>query len=83
MYHHKPDASVQCQDIVTLCHLADWLCYETGMVINETFQAPSFKEDSVQLLKLLPQDIENIKELLPEELEKTSIFYNIASKKDT
>lgn len=80
MYHHEPEASVQCQDIVTLCHLADWLCYETGMIIDESFPAPSLREDSIKLLKLLPQDIENIKELLPEELEKTSIFYDIASK---
>ena len=77
MYHHDPSGSVQCQDIISLCHLADWLCYETGMVIDGDYRAPQLDDNCIQLLKLMPQDIDSIKELLPAELEKTSIFYNI------
>jgi HD-like signal output (HDOD) protein len=78
MFHHDPSGSIQCQDIISLCHLADWLCYETGMVIDGKYEAPKLDENCTGLLKLLPEDIEAIKELLPAELEKTSIFYDIA-----
>ncbi len=81
IHHHDPAASIQCQDIIALCHIADWLCYETGMVINGDYQAPELQENCIKLLKLLPQDIDAIKELLPSELEKTSIFFDIAGRK--
>ena len=81
VYHHTPFTSVQCQDIIALCHLADWLCYETGMVIEGDYQPPQLEENCITLLKLLPEDIDAIKEILPAELEKTSIFFDIASKK--
>ncbi len=78
MFHHDPVGSIQCQDIISLCHLADWLCYETGMVIDGKYEPPKLDENCIELLKLLPEDIEAIKELLPAELKKTSIFYNVA-----
>ena len=81
MYHHDPQGSVQSQDIISLCHLADWLCYKTGMVISGDYEAPALDENAMQLLKLLPEDIEAIKELLPVELEKTSIFYDVVRNK--
>ncbi|MBN1760409.1 MAG: HDOD domain-containing protein [Chitinispirillaceae bacterium] len=81
MYHHDPQRSVQSQDIISLCHLADWLCYKTGMVISGDYEAPELDENAMQLLKLLPEDIEAIKELLPVELEKTSIFYDVVRNK--
>ena len=81
IFHHDPASSIQCRDIVSLCHLADWLCYETGMVIDGDFQPPHLQEDCIKLLKLQPQDIDAIKELLPSELEKTSIFFDVTSEK--
>ena len=81
IYHHAPSTSIQSQDIISLCHLADWLCYETGMVIEGDYQRPQLEENCIKLLKLLPEDIDAIKEILPAELEKTSIFFDIASSK--
>ena len=81
MFHHDPAGSVQCQDIISLCHLADWLCYETGMIIDGNYKAPELDEKCMQLLKLLPEDIGAIKKLLPVELEKTSIFYDVVKHK--
>jgi HD-like signal output (HDOD) protein len=78
IHHHNPSASVQCQDLITLCHLADWLCYETGMVIDPEYTSPTLQENCIELLKLDPKDLDDIKELLPAELEKTSIFYQVA-----
>lgn len=80
IYHHEPTISVQSQDLISLCHLADWLCYETGMVINPEYTHPVLDDTCMELLKLAPKDIEDIKELLPGELEKISIFYQVANK---
>ena len=81
MYHHDPSGSVQCQDIISLCHLADWLCYGTEMVIDGNYEPPVLDDKCIQQLKLQPEDIASIKELLPDELKKTSIFYNVAKGK--
>ena len=78
IHHHVPENALQCRDIISLCHLADWLCYETGMVIDTNYKAPELQQNCISLLKLPIHDIETIKEILPSELEKTSIFYNIA-----
>lgn len=79
IHHHSPAESIECQDIVTLSHLADWLCYETGMVLDPEYQKPTLDEQSVERLKLAEADIAAIKEALPSELEKTSIFYSAAN----
>lgn len=79
IHHHDPSASVQYQDLISLCHLADWLCYETGMVIDPAYKAPTLRDNCMELLKLIPKDLDDIKALLPSELEKTSIFYQAAS----
>lgn len=81
IHHHNPAGSIQSQDIITLIHLADWLCYETGMVIDGDYQPPQLQESCIKMLKLLPRDIDTVKEILPEELDKTSIFYNVAREK--
>jgi HD-like signal output (HDOD) protein len=81
IYHHTPSASVQCHDIIALCHLSDWLCYETGFVIDADYQPPKLEQNAIDRLKLQQQDIDRIKEIIPAELEKTSIFYHVASEK--
>jgi HD-like signal output (HDOD) protein len=81
IFHHDPAVSVQCRDLVSLIHIADWLCYETGMVIDGNYQSPQLQDNSMHLLKLQPQDIDAIKDCLPEELEKTSIFFDLVREK--
>lgn len=78
MYHHNPEASPQYYDIVALCHIADCLCYETGIVIEEGFTPPVLDTRTVERLKLRPEDMDLIKTIIPSELEKISIFFNIA-----
>jgi len=78
IYHHTPQESPQCYDIVALCHIADWLCYETGIIIKEGFTPPTLDKQTIERLKLLPDDIEQIKELIPAEIEKISIFFSVA-----
>jgi len=79
--HHDPAISVQCADIVTLCHYADWLCYDTGNVIDKAYPAPELDEISIGHLRISEADIQKIKEQLVEELEKTTVFYDVASGK--
>ena len=78
IYHHAPAVSIQCNDIVTLCHLSDWLCYQIGAVIDADYTAPELDTESVQSLKIENSSIEKIKESFPEELEKSALFYEIA-----
>ena len=79
--HHDPAISVQCQDIVALCHYADWLCYETGTALDKSYPRPELDTHSIEHLRIEDSDIEFIKEKLPEELEKTTIFYDVAAGK--
>jgi HD-like signal output (HDOD) protein len=81
IYHHLPATSAQCHDIIALIHISDWLCYETGLVIDSSYQPPTLEQNAIDRLKLQQQDIDQIKDIIPAELEKTSIFYNVASQK--
>lgn len=76
--HHTPSQSQQNHDLITLCHLSDWLCYETGMVVDKEYKQPTLDQRGVAMLKISEPDIEETKKLLAQEIEKTIIFYDIA-----
>ena len=78
IFHHDSKSSVQCADIINLCHLADWLCYETGVVIDKTYQRPILMNGTLEMLQLTDDDIAAVKNQLPAEIEKMSILYEIA-----
>jgi HD-like signal output (HDOD) protein len=78
IYHHTPHDATQCQEIVLLCHLADRICYETGMSIDPKFKFPDLIPGTIETLKLTPADIEEVKTVFPKELEKLSMFLEIA-----
>jgi HD-like signal output (HDOD) protein len=78
VYHHSLAAIPQYQDIINLCHLSDWLCYETGMVIDTSYEHPELQKTSLTSLQLQPSDIDAVKKELPEQIEKTSLFFEIA-----
>lgn len=79
IYHHKPSKADTHQDIIFLCHFSDWLCYETGMVINKKYPAPDLDPGSVNILQIQPDDILEIKKELGIELKKASTFYELAA----
>lgn len=77
MYHHTLADAPECHDIISLCHLSDCLCYETGMVIDPDIIPPKLDQSAIERLKIVPEDIEQMKTVIPAELEKTSAFFNI------
>jgi putative nucleotidyltransferase with HDIG domain len=81
VYHHTPTTSEQCFDGICVCHYADHICYETGLTLNASPTAPPLSEQCVGRLNLSEQDIEFVKNTLPQELEKMMVFLDIASEK--
>ncbi|MCX7725626.1 MAG: HDOD domain-containing protein [Chitinispirillaceae bacterium] len=81
IFHHEPEKAPNGKDITMLCHIADWLCYESNMVIDKKYTAPHLKDYCLDYLKIMPEVIEEIKDIIPAEVEKTSVFYTIAKEK--
>jgi HD-like signal output (HDOD) protein len=79
IYHHSPETTSQCHDIIALIHISDWLCYETGLAIDGNYLPPKLDDNAIDRIKLQQDDIIQIKEVIPAELEKTSIFFSVAS----
>jgi len=79
IYHHSTPQSSDFHNIVALCHISDWLCYECGMGVGGQFKAPQVEESCFELLRIREEDIEEIKRFLPEEVEKTSIFFELGT----
>ncbi len=80
LFHHTPSECCQYQDIVTLCHYADWLCYELGMN-NDKYDPPMLDLETIKILKLDNKDVEDLKDLFKKELEKMLVFFDIAMNK--
>lgn len=78
IFHHTPSECPQTQDIIYLCHLSDWLCYELGMN-NEKYLPPKLDIDAVKMLKLEDKDIDDLKNNFQKEMEKMIIFFDIAT----
>jgi HD-like signal output (HDOD) protein len=81
VYHHHLINDPQHQDIISLIHLADWLCYQCGMAIDKNYTPPELDNTSISLLMLTDEDIQETIKRFPEEVEKISIFFDIASGK--
>ncbi len=78
-FHHSVANSPGCLDIVGLCHISDWLCYEAGLGPGKQYMAPPLQKHDIENLKIRDEDLEEIKLSLPEEIEKTSIFFEIVN----
>jgi len=77
--HHTPDKASKHNDIVSLCHFADYLCYETGLTISEHDKAPTLFIEHVEKLGIPTEEVECLKIELSQELEKMAIFFDIAT----
>jgi HD-like signal output (HDOD) protein len=77
IYHHNTNDSTQCEDVVQLIHVADWICYLTGMSIDSAYPQPVLNKECLDNLMLNQEDIEKIKVVMPEEIKKVSIFFEI------
>jgi HD-like signal output (HDOD) protein len=77
IYHHTPSDSEQYQEIITLCHLSDWLCYDLGLNNND-YKPPELMQDSFNTLKLEQSDIDSLRERFKSEMDKAVAFIDIA-----
>jgi HD-like signal output (HDOD) protein len=77
IYHHNPDKAPECEDIVSLCHISDQLCYKTQIVKQNNYELPRLDKASMESLKLTDMDIEEIMAQIPSEMPKISIFLEV------
>ncbi|HEX3019965.1 MAG TPA: HDOD domain-containing protein [Chitinispirillaceae bacterium] len=81
IHHHNIIDDPLHLDIISLTHLADWICYQSGMIINKNYAAPELDNTNVSHLMFTENDIQEIIKILPEEIEKISLFFDIATGK--
>lgn len=75
--HHDASALTKELDTAGLCHAADWLCYESGLVIDSAYPAPEPEAAVIRALDLSPEVIQDTKTHTRDDLEKTSMFFSI------
>lgn len=76
--HHDPASVTDHADIVALCHYADYLCYELKLTIDEDYVSPRLCRVAVDRLEISSDDIDALKLVLSDELEKVNAFCEIA-----
>jgi HD-like signal output (HDOD) protein len=79
VYHHNPSEISQCADAVALCHYADFLCYQNGLSMDAQLAPPILDKKAVESLRLNSADVEYVKSVLPDEMKKMEVFFDIAS----
>jgi len=79
VFHHRPSKAKDCADMATLCHYADFLCYELKLTISEDCIAPFLDHAQVKRLGISEHGLEKVKIRLGEELEKIDLFCDIAA----
>ena len=75
--HHDPELAGIAPDSAGLCHVADWLCYTMGMVIDPAYETPLPEQAIMDTLELSPSLIEDLQTKIPQELEQSSLFLSI------
>ena len=72
--HHEPGPANQLIDSAGVCHVADWLCYSLGIVIDLAYQAPDCDASIIEGLGCTPELFEEIRNKTQQELETSSLF---------
>jgi len=70
IYHHEPDSAQNCSDSVILCHTADILSHaDDEFDVNELLP-------QIKAVGITPQELTDIIQKIPAEMEKASGFIN-------
>jgi HD-like signal output (HDOD) protein len=72
--HHEPEPADRLIDSAGICHVADWLCYVMGIVIDVAYQAPDCDTSIIEGLGCTPEFLEEIRNKTRQELESSSLF---------
>jgi HD-like signal output (HDOD) protein len=78
IFHHSP-LKIQSLNVNTsICHIADYLCYDKDFITPETMLSPpDIVQECYGIIGLTLQQVEEIKGIIPEELDKVSIFFEV------
>lgn len=79
LYHHTPHECGDYRLNTCLCHYADWLSYEAGLSLDESFVGPSLDPLCIKQLNIPDAVLQALRENLGGELQKLAIFYSVAS----
>jgi HD-like signal output (HDOD) protein len=72
--HHEPEDAHQLIDSAGVCHVADWLCYSLGIVIDTAYQAPECDDSIIERLGCTPEFLDDLRTGIQQELESSSLF---------
>lgn len=73
--HHDDDLSAQPADSAGVCHIADWLTYGVGAVVDARVAPPTAAPSLIEALALSPSRIEELQVNIRKELSQSSLFF--------
>ncbi len=78
VYHHNPLKIESFKVNTSICHIADYLCYDEDVSDSETVDVPPpLVQECFDITGLSKQQIDEVKSIIPEELEKMSAFFEM------
>lgn len=77
IHHHDPQNTPEHNDLVTLCHYADYLCHELGVALYADASTPGADLDQVAKLEIGADIKKKLADILPEEIKKADLFYDL------
>lgn len=78
VHHHNPLKIQSFKINTSICHIADYLCYDEDIRDPEVVTLPPpIIEECYNIIGLSQQQIEDIKGSVPEELDKMSAFFDV------
>lgn len=78
-FHHSPAETENEQEAVYLIHLADRLCYDNGLALDETTSVPDCEPGIIAHFGLSAEDLAEVAATLPDELQKMETFFEMAT----
>ncbi len=70
IHHHLPHKAETNKEMITLVHYADGLAYDMGYCMPDLDRKPEINLPFVQLLGFTPEEVEDVKKMVPEEIKK-------------
>ncbi len=70
VHHHTPSRTPNSQEITTLVHLADSICFEIGYILPDLDVKPELDLVMIAKLGFTPEDIEQVKIRAKDEIDK-------------
>jgi putative nucleotidyltransferase with HDIG domain len=79
VYHHAPHEPSEDSSLAALCHYSDFLFYDMKLSEEQGYTGPTLHPVSVEHLGIPPDVIDDLTKSIEAEMEKVSVFFDIAS----